>query len=176
MAKRPSRELMRKRIAKVRWSSRCDDRTPGRRVSAFKIQVGRSCVILCPLSFRVQTNHSRFIQRAFQTSQNCDCVRARGRFARRRERCRRLAHGLRAEHHELAPQLPLLRPLRRARVTVVSRLRKDAALRTVPCCPKSCCRSELLVVYERFPTYSFLPTADLLSQAKQTLFSLSGSR
>ncbi len=32
---------------------------------------------------------------------------------------------------------PLLRPLRRARVTVVSRLRKDAALRTVPCPPKT---------------------------------------
>ena len=32
---------------------------------------------------------------------------------------------------------PLLRPLRRARVTVVSRLRKDAALRTVPCPPKA---------------------------------------
>ncbi len=47
--------------------------------SHIEIQICRSCIILCPLSFRVQTNHSRLIQGAFQSPQCCDCVRARGR-------------------------------------------------------------------------------------------------
>src|SRR5260370_5884692 len=69
MPKCPTRQLARKRISQaVRWAG-----------APFKIQICPSGVILCPLSFSVQTNHSCLIQGAFQVLQCCDCVRARGR-------------------------------------------------------------------------------------------------
>src|SRR4030095_671702 len=68
MAYCPARQFARKRI--IQRVEAC---------APFKIQICGSCIISCPLSFRIQTNHSRLIQRAFQAPQCCDCVRAHGR-------------------------------------------------------------------------------------------------
>ena len=51
---------------------------------------------------------------------------------------------------------PLLLPVSRSEMT--------SALSTLPYCENSCSRSELLTRYVRFPTYSFLPTINLLKQ------------
>src|SRR5215831_18725976 len=72
MPKCPASQLARKRIAKVLVG------TPRCAVPTVEIQICCFCVILCPLSFRVQTNHSRLIQGAFQAPQCCDRVCARG--------------------------------------------------------------------------------------------------
>src|SRR5216117_1800604 len=68
MAKRPARELLRKRFA----------RGIARSCAAFKIQVCRSRVIFCALRFRVEANHTFLIQRSFQTTECRDCIRGHG--------------------------------------------------------------------------------------------------
>src|SRR6476620_1336596 len=80
MTKCPTRQLVPERIIKVLVGTpRCGVRTAQRAVPTFRIKICSSCVIFCPLSFRVQTNHSLLIQRAFHSPQCCDCIRARGR-------------------------------------------------------------------------------------------------
>src|SRR3954464_14311783 len=69
MANCPARQLVRKRIIQ------CVRRT----CAPFKIQICSSCIILCLLSFRVQTNHSRLTEAAFQAPQCCDRVGAHRR-------------------------------------------------------------------------------------------------